>query len=227
MLCIGHRGAMGHVPENTLLSVQTALEMGADWIEIDVYLVEDQLVVIHDPYVDRTTNGTGEVMSYSFADLRALDAGGGQQIPVLEEIFGAVNRQAGINIELKGAGTADPVVSFIHRQLEQGWTYDEILVSSFDHNMLRTVHDRDSNIKIGALIFQISEELLQSVEEMGASAVNPWLMTVTESFVQDAHARGLKVYVYTVNELPDIERMRGWHVDGIFTNYPDRVHKSV
>lgn len=223
MLIIGHRGAMGHAPENTLLSIQTALEMGVDWIEIDVYNVAGELVVIHDPTVDRTTNGSGEVMKHSLAELRALDAGEGQQIPLLAEVFTVVNQQAGINIELKGPETAEPTVNFIHEQLKQGWTYDQILVSSFDHTMLKTVHAQDPQINIGALIFHIDEDEIDTYKAMGAYSVNPWLMTVTHPFVQAAQAQGLKVYVYTVNEPADIDRMRVWGVDGIFTNFPDRA----
>ena len=222
MLCIGHRGAMGHAPENTLLAVQTALDMGADWVEVDVYVVEGELVVIHDATLERTTNGSGNVMDQTLAYLRSLDAGQGQKIPFLHEIFALVNKRVGINIELKGPETAVPVVNFIRQQLEQGWTYDRLLVSSFDHTMLHTVKELDANIKIGALIFQLPQTLAQFAQEMGAYAVNPWIVTLTEAFVQDAHARGLQVLVYTVNDPEDIERMRCWQVDGIFTNYPDR-----
>ena len=223
MLCIGHRGAMGHAPENTLLSIRKALEMGVDWIEVDVYLVEGELVVIHDPELSRTTNGAGAVMEQSLAYLRSLDAGQGEKIPFLPEVFDLVDKRVGINIELKGPETAVPTLHFIHEQIENGWSYDNILVSSFDHDMLCTVRQLDANIKIGALIFYEPDELARFAAEMGAYSVNPWLMTMSEPFVQDAHDRGLRVFVYTVNEPQDIARMRQWGVDGIFTNYPDRV----
>ena len=223
MLCIGHRGAMGHAPENTLLSIRTAIEMGADWVEIDVYLVEGELVVIHDPLLQRTTNGEGAVMEQSLAYLRSLDAGQGQRIPFLQEVFDLVDKRVGINIELKGPETAVPTVNFIHNQIEHGWSYDTLLVSSFDHNMLRTVRQLDNQIKIGALIFHDPDDLAQYSDEMKAFSINPWLMTIREPLVQKAHEQGLQVYVYTVNEPNDIERMRQWGVDGVFTNYPDRV----
>ena len=223
MLNIGHRGAMGYAPENTLLSIRRALEMGVDWIEVDVYLVEGELVVIHDPTLERTTNGEGDVMQQSLAYLRSLDAGAGEKIPFLQEVFELVDRRVGINIELKGPETAVPTVDFIHKQIEGGWTYEQILVSSFDHGMLQTVKRLDDKLKIGALIFHEPEEATHFVDDMSAYSVNPWVMTVSESFVKKAHDAGLKVFVYTVNEKDDIERMRSWQVDGIFTNYPDRV----
>lgn len=223
MLCIGHRGAMGHAPENTLLSINKAIEMGADWVEVDVYLVEGELIVIHDPLLERTTNGAGAVMEQSLDTLRSLDAGRGEKIPFLREVFDLVDKRVGINVELKGPKTAVSTVNFIHDQIENGWSYDNILVSSFDHTMLRTVQQLDDRIKIGALIFHEPDDLAQVVKEMNAFSINPWLMAVTETFVQNAHDQGLQVYVYTVNEPDDIERMRQWRVDGIFTNYPDRV----
>ena len=94
MLCIGHRGAMGHEPENTLLSVRKALSLGVDAVEIDVYNVEDNLVVIHDRNLSRTTNGTGYLTERSFQYLRSLDAGKGEQIPTLREVIDTIDKQA-------------------------------------------------------------------------------------------------------------------------------------
>src|SRR6187402_1107382 len=150
-LCIGHRGACGHEPENTLRSVRRALELGAHGIEIDVYYVDGQLVVIHDGKLQRTTNGRGYVMRKTFAQLRALDAGKGEQIPTLGEIFDTVNRRAFINIELKGRGTAGPVAALIAEYVAQHhWRYEDFLVSSFNRRELRAVPD--PRIPIGLLL---------------------------------------------------------------------------
>lgn len=227
MLCIGHRGAMGYAPENTLLSIRTALEMGVDWIEVDVYLVEEELIVIHDDTLERTTNGEGHVSAHSLSYLRGLDAGQGEQIPLLREVFTLVDKQAGINIELKGPATAVPTLTFIEQQIAAGWSLDNILVSSFDHDMLRQVRALNPAVRVGMLTPFVPDDLAAPAQEMGAYSINPWLMTVTEALVQDAHARGLKVFVWTVNESDDIARMRAWGVDGIFTNYPDRLYLTA
>src|SRR4051794_29972802 len=105
-LIIGHRGAAGLEPENTLRSFARAIEIGVDAIELDVYCVDDRLVVIHDDTLERTTNGRGEVMKSTFAALRQLDAGRGERIPTLEEVFAAVPERLTVNVELKGSGTA-------------------------------------------------------------------------------------------------------------------------
>jgi len=101
LLCIGHRGAMGHEPENTLLSFQKAIKLGAPCLELDVYWVDDEIVVIHDDRLERTTNGVGLVADQTLAYLRSLDAGKGQQIPTLAEVCQAVHPGTCLNIELK------------------------------------------------------------------------------------------------------------------------------
>ena len=123
LICFAHRGASGHEPENTLLSIQMALSLGAQWIEIDVHAAEGELVVIHDKRLERTTDGRGYVAEQSLEYLRSLDAGKGERIPLLREVFDLVGRRAGINIELKGHGTATPAVSFIDEYVKpHGWT---------------------------------------------------------------------------------------------------------
>jgi glycerophosphoryl diester phosphodiesterase len=226
MLCIGHRGAMGHAPENTLLSMEKALELGVPWIELDVYEVEGRLIVIHDDTLERTTNGAGYVPDQTFEYLRSLDAGKGQKIPTLDEVFDLVQQRAGINIELKGPDTAEPVALFIDKHRLRGWTDEEILVSSFHHRELRKIKGLDNQIRIGLLISKIPDKYAALAEEMGAFSVHVSLKHIKRAFVQDAHRRGLKVYVYTVNQPDDIERMRSLGVDGVFTNYPERVMKG-
>ena len=221
-LCIGHRGACGHEPENTLRSVRRALELGAHGIEIDVHFVDGELVVIHDAKLERTTNGHGYVARKSFADLRALDAGHGERIPTLREVFDTVNRTAFINIELKGKRTAGPVRALIHEFVERhGWRYEHFIVSSFDHGELRSVTDRQ--IPIGLLLTRPTRLYGLSARRVRATAVNPAARYVTAAFVEDAHRRGLRVFPYTVNAPGEIARLRKLGVDGIFTDFPERV----
>ncbi len=222
MICIGHRGACGHEPENTLRSVRRALELGAQGIEIDVYFVDGELVVIHDAKLDRTTNGKGYVARKSFAFLRTLDAGKGEQIPTLREIFETVNRHAFINIELKGARTAKPVSALIGEYVRHhGWRHEDFLVSSFNRSELRAVSD--PRIPIGLLLTRPTRLYGLSARRVRASAVNPAARYVSAKFVEDAHRRGLRVFAYTVNAPAEIERLRHAGVDGVFTDFPERV----
>ena len=225
MIIIGHRGAMGHSPENTLASINLALEMGSDSIEIDVYAVEGELVVIHDDAVDRTTNGTGEVSDHTLEQLRSLDAGDGQQIPLLSEVFATIGRRATLNIELKGPNTAAPVIAYLDNHLPADWTPDDILISSFDHEQLREAKRLNPIYKRAPLYWSNRpidfDFVLNDLEAVG---INLYLPTVTQEIVDEAHKHNLTVLVYTVNTPEDIARMRAFGVDGIFTNYPDRGH---
>jgi glycerophosphoryl diester phosphodiesterase len=224
LFCFGHRGARGHEPENTVRSVRKALELGADGIEVDVYFVDGQLVVIHDDTLERTTNGRGRVAGKSFAYLRSLDAGSGERIPTLKEIFAAVDRRAVINVELKGPHTAAPVAALIAEHVNQrGWSYDDFLVSSFDHAQICEAKQLCPDIRIGALIMKAPRGLAKFAEMMGAWSLNIDKRHVTPRLVADAHARGLKVFVFTVNRPVEIARMKKLGVDGVFSDFPDRV----
>lgn len=224
LFCFGHRGARGYEPENTVRSVRRALELGADGVEVDVYFADGQLVVIHDDTLKRTTNSHGHVMEKSFAYLRSLDAGLGERIPTLAEIFDAVDRRAVINVELKGPHTAAPVTALIAEYVNQrGWSYDDFLVSSFDHEQIREAKQLRPEIRIGALIDKTPHDLAKFAEEMGAWSLHASKRCVTPKLVSDAHRRGLKVFVYTVNEPKDIAAMRALGVDGVFSDFPERV----
>ena len=221
-LCIGHRGACGHEPENTLRSVRRALELGAHGIEIDVYFVDGEIIVIHDAKLGRTTNGKGYVARKSFAWLRTLDAGKGERIPTLREVFETVNRRAFINIELKGRRTAEPVARLIGEFVaKRGWRYEDFLVSSFNRRELRSVGDL--RIPIGLLLTRPSRLYALSARRVRASAVNPAARYVTARFIEDAHRRGLRVFAYTVNAPAEIARLRRIGADGVFTDFPERV----
>lgn len=222
-LVIGHRGAAGHEPENTVRSVRRAIELGVDWIEIDVHRVEQELLVFHDRRLERTTNGKGELSAQSVVDLRTLDAGKGEKIPLLDEIFDAVDRRAGVNIEIKGRDTARTVAEFCRRQLQRGWKSEELLVSSFDHRQLEEFVRQAPEIPCGVLFDGVPLDPFATTGVLRAVSIHYSLGCVAPDLIDDAHARGLRVYVYTVNYPEDIRRMIDWGADGVFSNYPERA----
>jgi glycerophosphoryl diester phosphodiesterase len=224
LFCFGHRGAGGHEPENTVRSVRRALELGAAGVEVDVHFVDGQLMVIHDDTLDRTTNGHGRVAKKTFTQLRALNAGLGERIPTLAEIFDAVDRRAVINVELKGPHTAAPVAALIAEYVDRrGWSHDDFLVSSFDHARIREVKKLRPEIRTGALIERVPRGLAQFAEALGAWSLHAGKRCVTPALVADARRRGLKVFVYTINEPKEIARMKVLGVDGVFSDFPERV----
>jgi len=223
MLIIGHRGAMKYEPENTLRSIAKAVELGADMVEMDVYkLASGELAVIHDQKVNRTTDGQGYVWDQTFEGLRALDAGEGERVPTLEEALDTVNGRVPTVIELKGPDTAAAVAAVIAEyRRERGWAADRFLVSSFNHPELKAFKDAAPDVDTMALIWGIPLEYAGFAEELGAAAVGVRLAFVNREFVDDAHRRGIKVYVHTVNAADDFARMEEMDVDGVITNAPD------
>jgi len=225
--CIGHRGAAGHAPENTVRGIECAIALGVDRVEFDVQLVGGEVVVFHDETLDRTTDGRGRLAECSLDYVRSLDAGDGQQVPLLSEILAVACGRAAVNIELKGAGCADRVATIIERAVaEDGWSFDDILVSSFDHRELLRLARRAPHILRAPLLYGIPRDLAACGTELGAYSINVSLDFAPEELIADAHRRGLRVYVYTVNTPSDLLRVMGWGVDGIFTDYPDRFHRA-
>jgi len=128
-----HQGAAGYAPENTLLSFKEATQRGADFIELDVHRVDNELIVIHDYRLEQTTNGKGVVFDKSIKYLRSLDAGRGERIPLLTEVLNLADKRVGINIELKSPGTAQPVMELVNLYIKNhGWSLDHFIISSFN-----------------------------------------------------------------------------------------------
>lgn len=221
MLIFAHRGASGNHPENTLKAINAAVEMGVDGIEIDVHLVDDTLVVIHDRWLHRTTSGSGQLKDYSLAELSELDAGEGEAIPTLWQVLECIDANVLVNIELKGKNTAEKTVETINKSIQElGYSVDDFLVSSFDHHLLREVRTLNSQLKIGALTSNIPINYAQFAEQIGSYSIHLDINFINKTFVDDAHNRGLHVFVFTVDEKQDIEELHRLGVDGIFSNYP-------
>lgn len=221
MQIIAHRGASGSYPENTLLAIQQALLAKADGIEIDVFCVENELVVIHDEDVGRTTNGTGFLQDFTLRQLQQLDAGSGQQVPTLWQVLQLVNNQTLLNIELKGADTAEPLVSLLQKaETELGTKPDKLLISSFNHHLLKQIQNHRPDLKLGALTASLPLDYAAFASELGAWSVHCDKGFINQQMVKDAHQRGLKVLVYTVNDAVTATKMQQLGVDGIFCNYP-------
>ncbi len=224
-LNIAHRGASGHEPENTLRAFRRAVEMGADMIELDVRCAGGgELVVIHDDELERTTGVQGFVSETPLEELLRFDAGQGERIPLLEQVLETVNGDAALNIEIKDSFAVKPLAAFIARAAElPRWPLDRFLVSSFNHYDLWLMRALCPGIRLGALAAVVPPEFAAFAREMDAWSVNVEKSHVAEPFVREAHERELKVLVYTVDEPDDMARMRALGVDGVFSNYPDRI----
>lgn len=226
MLIIGHRGASGYEPENTLRSFKRAVDMGAGMIELDVYVCKTgELVVMHDDEVDRMTNGHGHVVDMTFDQLRNLVVEGKEKIPTLQEVIDVVDRRIPINIELKGSGTVVSVAQLVQQYIAKGWNPDRFIVSSFDHEQVQQFKRLCPTIKTGVLFLwaKMPESIVSIAQEYHANFIGLDAKAVTGDLVKTIHDAGLQVYVWTVNDKQTADKMRTYKVDGIFSNYPDRV----
>lgn len=224
-LVIGHRGAMGHETENTLASVQKALDLGVDMIEIDVYKISSgELVVFHDKTVDRLTNGPGNIEEYNISDLSRLILDGGHKIPMLQDVLKLIDNKVVLNIELKGANTADKVnhtIDFYTKS--RGWLPENFIISSFNWDELRAMRKLNKNVAIAVLTEDDPLDAIEVGKELNAVAINPYFKNLDADVAKKIKEAGFKIYTWTVNEPEDIVAMKNLGVDGIITNFPERI----
>lgn len=196
-----------------------AVTLAVDAVELDVHVVDGELVVIHDDTVDRTTNGSGAVTELGLAQIRRLDAGRGQSIPLLDEVFGAMPPALGINVELKGADTAKPTAERL-RGLDR-----PLLVSSFDHDELRRFHAACSDIPCAPL-FGRWRNALSTARELDAACINIADRIATPDRIAAIREDGFACLVYTVNDPERARALRALGASGVFTDFPNRVSRD-
>ncbi|CUA85448.1 glycerophosphodiester phosphodiesterase [Pseudidiomarina woesei] len=221
MLIFAHRGASFEAPENTIAACGRALDAQADGIEIDVYPLEDEWVVFHDRYLARLTAHEGRLQDFTLAQLRSLKVFGQHPIPTLDEVLDFVGGRCMVNIELKGADITRGLTRHLRRAVERaGFQPQQLLVSSFNHHWLKQLKEDHPEQSIGALTTSCPLSYALFASELQAWSVHIDVDFVTSEFVVDAHQRGLKVLVFTVDEPQDMLELKRMGVDGIFTNHP-------
>jgi glycerophosphoryl diester phosphodiesterase len=198
--------------------LQRALDLGADQIEIDVQLTkDDSLILMHDPTVDRTTNGTGKIAELTFAEIRQLDAGGGERVPTLDEALALVNSRAILQIELKGPGTATPVVHAIDAAGKER----QVILTSFMHEELKEAHRLNPRLRLGALWGRLPADVVQQTKQLGAQALHVWHEFIDQQLVAEAHAQGLLIRAWNTSKEEDMRRLIALGVDAIGSDRPD------
>lgn len=225
MFKIGHRGAKGHEPENTIIGFQKAIDLHVDRIELDVHLSSDnELMVIHDETIDRTTDGQGLVSSFSLPELKRFKIDKTHSIPTLTEVLNLIDQKCDINIELKSFESADYVVALIEKYVnEKNWKYDRFIVSSFDWNALQQVAFLNADIPIGVLTETDLNLALAFAKFIRAKSIHPYFHLLTKENTAQLQQKGFQVFPWTINEIEDIKRIKTYQVDGIISDFPDRL----
>ena len=224
MKVFAHRGASGDFPENTKSAILEALKVGVDGIEVDIQSSFDDYMLIHDSWLDRTTSGKGRVSDFTAHELSKLDAGNGEKIPTLQQLFDWNNNKSLLNIELKHTFELERFVAQLEKNIEGNkMSKANILVSSFDHHQLQWLKNRLPWLKIGALTSSIPINYAKFASDLNAFSVHVDKTFINKAFADDAKKRGLKIYAYTVDREQDIALMLEYGIDGIFTNYPART----
>jgi len=187
--------------------------------------------VIHDETVERTTDGDGEVAELTLEELKRLDAGArfrdgrlkGERIPTLDEVFAVTSSKCGLNIELKAAGLEHQVAQIMQSRN----ALNDSIVSSFDWEYLKKIQQLNFNIRVALLADEKPVDLMMNAVAMRAHAINPRWDMVTADLCKAAHERGLKVYTWTVDADARMRALAECGVDGIMTNYPERLRTVV
>jgi len=232
---IAHRGASGYAPENTLAAFERAVQLGAGFIETDIHLTRDaRFVAIHDGTLERTTNGSGAVHDFTLAQLRELDAGKwfdrefmDERIPSLEDVlaFSAKNDVV-FYLEVK-YDAAWGMHHALVAALQNAQSAARTVVISFDPRTLLAVHNLDPTLMLGLLVENEKPDPAKIALEVGARQLCAAASLVNHAFVKQIHAAGLLVAAWTINSPDEMRTMMSAGVNGIMTDYPDRLRVAI
>ncbi|MGW7525826.1 glycerophosphodiester phosphodiesterase [Streptomyces sp. NPDC054783] len=214
-LTIGHRGVMGVEPENTLRSFVAAQDAGLDLIELDLHLSKDgALVVMHDAEVDRTTDGTGPIADKTLAELRSLDAGRGERVPVFEEVLDAVRTP--LQAEIKDVAAARALAAVMHERDLVG----RVEVSSFHDDAVAEIARLVPGVRTALIGGNYGTDIVERAVAVGAATVCLDIRRLTLEIVEHARKSGLRIIGWVVNTQDHLRLVRALELDGATTDFP-------
>jgi|SRR6056300_108354 glycerophosphoryl diester phosphodiesterase len=225
ILNIGHRGAKGHIAENTIASIHKAIELGADGIEIDVFQCKSgEIVLFHDKTLEKLTNGDGNIEDKNLEELRKLKVlNSSYSIPTLEEVLKSIGKDVFLNIELKGRNTAEGSLNLIKKYIERNKIeFNNILFSSFNWEELKDLRSLSDKVQLALITEQDPLLAIDYALKLKAVAINPNYKDLNEQIISKINEKGLKIYTWTVNSKIQIDRLKVLNVNGIITDFPDR-----
>lgn len=217
---IGHRGAAGHAPENTLAAVRKGIDLGVDFVEIDLRRTADgALVALHDGTINRTTDGRGRVDVLSLAKLRAFDAGKGERVPTLEEVLQAAGGRTGVMIEIKVPGLAGPTLQTVRNFQFRS----PVIYASFLHHELGEFRALDPDAALMLLFDKLPKDPVSYAAAYRPGYVGLRHDRASRGLVEAFHKEHMLIWVYTPNTVADIARALSAGVDGVISDYPERI----
>ena len=220
---------MGHVLENTIESVQKAIELNVDGIEIDVFKSKTgELVVYHDPFLSRLANSNAFIEQISLDSIKKIELIGGYFIPTLKEIVDIIPEKIFLNIELKGQDTAFETNKIIINYLNTyNFPVSKFIISSFRWDELKKIRSFNKDIPIAILVDSLYkiDDAIKLAKQINAVALNPNKEFITKEIVNKIQSKNIKVYPYTINTPRNIRKMRSMGVDAIITDYPERIKR--
>ena len=233
-LRIAHRGASGRglAPENTLAAFEKALSIGVDMLEIDVRVTGDgQLIVLHDPSLDRTTDREGIVREMVLEEIRQADAGDGERVPILREVFDLARHRAPILLEIK----SDFIAELVVQAIAEAEFSEQVVVQSFNPQTVERVKRLAPHLPASLLIGELpttpsrfrARRLVSQVLEIGANTLSIWHATLTPSLIEEMRKRGIAVWAWTVDEEIAMRDLAMMGVQGLVTNYPDVLNNVL
>ena len=220
---------MGHVLENTIESVQKAIELNVDGIEIDVFKSKTgELVVYHDPFLSRLSNSNAFIEQISLDSIKKIELIGGYFIPTLKEIVDIIPEKIFLNIELKGQDTSFETNKIITNYLKKyNFPASKFIISSFRWDELKKIRSFNKDIPIAILVDSLSkiDDAIKLAKQINAVALNPNKEFITKEIVNKIQSKNIKVYPYTINTPRNIRKMRSMGVDAIITDFPERIKR--
>ena len=227
ILRIGHRGSKGYVAENTLESINHAILLGVDGIEIDIFkCLSGELVLSHENDLKRLTGKSAQLEKLTLNELKKILVVGKYEIPTLTDVLRRIRTPLFVNIELKGLNTAQATSKIIvDLSKSTSWRLENFIVSSFYWDELEQFRSIDKNTPVGVLASKSMSinEAIEFGKKINAQAIHPNFKLLNEKTVKKIKNNGFKIYTWTVNDKDDINFMKKLKVDGIISDYPDKI----
>ena len=227
VLRIGHRGSKGYIAENTLESINHAILLGVDGIEIDIFkCLSGELVLSHENNLKRLTGRSGQLEKLTLDELKKFLVVGKYKIPTLIDVLTRIENPLFVNIELKGFNTAQATSKIIADiSTSTSWSLEHFIVSSFNWNELELFRSIDKNTPVGVLVNKSMSvnEAIEFGKKINAQAIHPNFKLLDDKAVKKIKNNGFKIYSWTVNNRDDINLMKKLKVDGIISDFPDRI----